>query len=63
MERKKPAYLTLYEALRQEITDGVWPFGTRLPSRRQTARDRGVSVITVALKRMIRFIYIFPIMC
>ena len=47
MERKKPAYLTLYEALRQEITDGVWPFGARLPSRRQTARDRGVSVITV----------------
>ncbi|MBR0219900.1 MAG: PLP-dependent aminotransferase family protein [Clostridia bacterium] len=47
MERKKPAYLTLYEALRQEITDGVWPFSARLPSRRQTARDRGVSVITV----------------
>ena len=47
MERKKPAYLKLYEALRQEITDGVWPYGARLPSRRQTARDRGVSVITV----------------
>ncbi len=47
MKREKPAYLTIYEALRQEITDGVWPFGTRLPSRRQTARDRGVSAITV----------------
>ena len=47
MERKKPAYLHLYEALRQEITDGVWPYGAPLPSRRQTARDRGVSVITV----------------
>ena len=47
MERKKPTYLKLYEALRQEIIDGVWPFGARLPSRRQTARDRGVSVITV----------------
>ena len=47
MERKKPEYLTLYEKVRQEITDGVWPFGARLPSRRQMARDRGVSVITV----------------
>ena len=47
MERRKPAYLKLYEAVRQEITDGVWPFGARLPSRRQMARDRGVGVITV----------------
>lgn len=47
MKREKPAYLTLYETVRQEITDGVWPFGARLPSRRQMARERGVSVITV----------------
>ena len=47
MKQEKPAYLALYEAVRQEITEGAWPFGARLPSRRQTARDRGVSVITV----------------
>ena len=47
MKQKKPAYLALYEAVRQEITMGTWPFGARLPSRRQMARDRGVSVITV----------------
>ncbi len=47
MKQEKPAYLALYEALRQEITDGAWPYGARLPSRRQLARDRGVSVITV----------------
>ncbi|MBR1584464.1 MAG: PLP-dependent aminotransferase family protein [Clostridia bacterium] len=47
MNINKPAYLQLYEAMREEIIQGAWPFGGRLPSRRQTARDRGVSVITV----------------
>lgn len=47
MKQEKPAYLALYEALRQEITEGAWPYGARLPSRRQTARDRGISMITV----------------
>ena len=47
MKQEKPAYLALYEALRQEITEGAWPYGARLPSRRQTARDRGISTITV----------------
>ena len=47
MYEKKPAYLMLYEALRQEITGGAWPPGTRLPSRRQLARERGLSAITV----------------
>ena len=47
MNDKKPAYLQLYEALRGEITGGARPFGTKLPSRRQLARERGCSVITV----------------
>lgn len=42
----KPLYLTLYEALRGDILSGVYPHATRLPSKRQIARDRGVSVIT-----------------
>ena len=46
MSIKKPAYLTLYESLREEIISGVRPFGCRLPSRRILARDRGVSAIT-----------------
>ena len=46
MKQKKPAYLALYESLREEITAGVRPFGSRLPSRRVLARDRGVSAIT-----------------
>ena len=47
MKKEKPAYLMLYEALRQEIVREDWPEGARLPSRRQTARDRGVSMVTV----------------
>ena len=42
----KPAYLALYESLRDEILSGVRPYGSRLPSRRVLARDRGVSAIT-----------------
>lgn len=43
----KPAYLQLYEQLRRHITDGTYPFGTRLPSKRLLAEEIGVSVITV----------------
>ncbi len=46
MKTTKPAYLALYESLREEILSGVRPFGSRLPSRRVLARDRGVSAIT-----------------
>lgn len=47
MERKKPAYLLLYETLREEITCGARPWGDRMPSRRQLAREKNLSVITV----------------
>ncbi len=46
MKNTKPAYLALYESLREEIASGIRPFGSRLPSRRILARDRGVSAIT-----------------
>ena len=46
MKQKKPAYLTLYESLREEIVSGIRPCGSRLPSRRMLARDRGVSAVT-----------------
>ena len=47
MERRKPAYLQLYEALRGEITGGARPWGDRMPSRRQLAKEKGLSVVTV----------------
>ncbi len=43
-----PAYLKLYRQLRDAVTDGTYPYGSRLPSKRTLAADRGVSLITVA---------------
>ncbi|MBQ7657053.1 MAG: PLP-dependent aminotransferase family protein [Clostridia bacterium] len=47
MKDKKTAYLRLYEALRERIIQGVWAYGERIPSRRETAREESLSVITV----------------
>lgn len=41
-----PAYLQLYIRLREDIEAGVYPFGSRLPSKRTVAAEAGVSVIT-----------------
>lgn len=46
MRKEKPVYLRLYETLREEIIGGAWAFGARLPSRRQLAKERGISVVT-----------------
>ncbi|MFD0574204.1 GntR family transcriptional regulator [Kitasatospora gansuensis] len=37
----------LADRLRQEITDGIWPPGSRLPTEPELARDNVVSVSTV----------------
>ena len=42
-----PAYIQLYRHLVRDIVDGVYPPGTKLPSKRMIAADTGVSVITV----------------
>lgn len=41
------AYMQLYLALRRDIVEGIYPYGTRLPSKRLLAEEAGVSVITV----------------
>lgn len=46
-EASEPAYLQLYRFLRRDIIDGIYPFGSRLPSKRTVAAETGVSVITV----------------
>ena len=46
-KREKPAYLRLYEKLREEIVSGSRPCGSCLPSRRQMAQDGGLSEMTV----------------
>lgn len=40
------AYLQLYRQLRGDITDGVLPYGTRLPSKRLLSQELGISVVT-----------------
>lgn len=41
-----PAYMQIYSAIRSMIVNGAYPTGTRLPSKRELARDCGVSVVT-----------------
>lgn len=43
----KSAYLQLYEQLRRDIVGGLYPYGTRLPSKRLIADELGISLITV----------------
>jgi GntR family transcriptional regulator/MocR family aminotransferase len=44
--KREPAYLRLYRRLRERITEGAYPFGGKLPSKRVLAADAGVSVVT-----------------
>ncbi|MBR4287930.1 MAG: PLP-dependent aminotransferase family protein [Clostridia bacterium] len=42
----KPAYLQLYEQLREDIFKGNYVYGARLPSKRLLSEELGISVIT-----------------
>ena len=41
------AYLQLYRQLREDIRQQVYPYGSKLPSKRLLAQETGVSTITV----------------
>ena len=41
------AYMQLYYQLRKDIVDGVFTYGSKLPSKRLLAEESGTSVITV----------------
>ncbi len=43
----KKAYIQLYEALREDIVRGLFPYGKRLPSKRTLCEETGVSAVTV----------------
>ena len=43
----EPAYLRLYARLRDGIVRGVYPLNTRMPSKRVTAEETGLSTVTV----------------
>lgn len=42
-----PAYMQLYQLLADDIVKNVYPYGSKLPSKRVIAEETGVSVITV----------------
>ena len=41
------AYIQIYQELRRRIISGAFAHGSRLPSKRELARDCLVSIITV----------------
>ena len=41
------AYIQLYHILRNDIVNGAFPFGSKLPSKRMMAEESDISVITV----------------
>ncbi|MCR4804705.1 MAG: PLP-dependent aminotransferase family protein [Clostridia bacterium] len=45
-QRSEKQYIRLYEDLRKGIETGLYPAGSKLPSKRTMARDNGVSLIT-----------------
>lgn len=46
-ESRVPAYLRLYRKLRGDIVGGIYPSGSKLPSKRTLADMAGVSTVTV----------------
>ena len=42
-----PAYLQLYKQVREDIVQGIYPYNTKLPSKRIIADEVGVSTVTV----------------
>jgi len=44
---KEPAYLQLYKQVKEDIVNGVYLYGSKLPSKRLTAAETGISTVTV----------------
>ena len=42
-----PIYLQLYRQIRDDIVAGVYPYGSKLPSKRTLADESGISTVTV----------------
>lgn len=45
--KDRPVYLQLYKLIRDDIIAGIYPYNTKLPSKRNLAEETGVSTITV----------------
>ncbi|MBE6032342.1 MAG: PLP-dependent aminotransferase family protein [Firmicutes bacterium] len=46
-KEKRPVYLQLYKQLRDDIISELYPYNSKLPSKRGLAEETGVSIITV----------------
>lgn len=46
-KEQRPVYLQIYKLLRDDIISGIYPCGSKLPSKRLMANDLQVSTITV----------------
>ena len=46
-ETKTPAYFQLYIQIRDDIIRGIYPSGSKLPSKRTIAAETGVSTVTI----------------
>ena len=46
-QSKEPAYIQIYNQVRDDIINGIYPFNSKLPSKRTVSTDAGVSTITV----------------
>lgn len=44
---EKPAYIQIYTRFRNDIVNGVYKYGEKLPSKRLVSMEMGVSVVTV----------------
>ena len=46
-DNKKPAYLQLYRQVRDDIVKHIYPYNSKLPSKRLLADELGISTVTV----------------
>ncbi len=46
-ELDAPAYLQLYKQVREDIVEGLYPYHTKLPSKRLISAETGISTVTV----------------
>lgn len=42
---ERPVYLQIYKQMRNNILDGIFPFGSKLPSKRLLAAELHVSIV------------------
>lgn len=47
VDNGKPIYIQIYEQIKKDIVCGVYPYKTKLPSKRTLAQETGVSVVSV----------------